>query len=209
PVPAAGPGRQPGVAGDAWRGGGRAEQRPAPAAREGVSVTASTRLEWHERAAKGERLEVDDLHVWFDLPGGGRLHAVKGVSFSLGAGERLGLVGESGCGKTTTVLALMGLLPANATVSGAIRLGGEDLLAGGDEAFRARRWTDVAMVFQGAMNALNPVKRVVDQIVEPMEAHGEARGDDAARRAGELLELVGISATAGARYPHEFSGGMR
>jgi peptide/nickel transport system ATP-binding protein len=154
-------------------------------------------------------LEVRDLHVWFDLPGGAKLHAVQGVSFELNTGERMGLVGESGCGKTTTILALMGLLPPSAAVSGEVLVNGEDILKDGEDTVRSHRWTDLAMVFQGAMNALNPVKTVEYQIIEPMELHGVAEGDAAKKHAGELLELVGISAAAGARYPHEFSGGMR
>ncbi|HLB61231.1 MAG TPA: ABC transporter ATP-binding protein [Actinomycetota bacterium] len=154
-------------------------------------------------------LSVADLNVWFDLPHGGTLHAVRGVSFSLAPGERFGLVGESGCGKTTSILALMGLLPPNATVSGTILLEGKDLLVGGESSIRPRRWVDVSMIFQGAMNALNPVKTVGSQIVEPMELHEIAQGADARTRAGELLELVGIPAARADRYPHEFSGGMR
>jgi len=166
-------------------------------------------------------LEVRDLNVWFRLPGGGELHAVQGVSFDLGPGERFGLVGESGCGKTTSVLAMMGLLPPNASVAGEVRLSGTDILAGGEDSVRPHRWTDLAMVFQGAMNALNPVRNVIAQIAEPIMLHGSGGGAGGARgagrvsavaarkRAGELLELVGIPAAAGARYPHEFSGGMR
>jgi oligopeptide/dipeptide ABC transporter ATP-binding protein len=154
-------------------------------------------------------LEVRDLHVWFDLPDGGELHAVQGVSFDVDAGERIGLVGESGCGKTTTVLALMGLLPPSATVAGDVRFEGESTLSGTEETMQSRRWKDIAMVFQGAMNALNPVKTVEAQIVEPMELHGTAEGAAARKIAGELLERVGIPAAAGSRYPHEFSGGMR
>jgi len=154
-------------------------------------------------------LEVRDLHVWFDLPDGGRLHAVRGVSFELEAGERVGLVGESGCGKTTTILAMLGLLPPSATVAGAVLLDGTNVLAADEDETRPHRWTDISMVFQGAMNALNPVKTVQSQIVEPMALHGTAFGAEAKAKAGELLELVGISAAAGARYPHEFSGGMR
>ncbi len=154
-------------------------------------------------------LEVRDLHVWFDLPHHRELHAVQGVSFELEAGDRLGLVGESGCGKTTAILAVMGLLPPSASVAGSVLLNGEDVLAGGEDSVRPHRWVDVAMVFQGAMNALNPVKTVASQIVEPMELHGTASGADARRRAGDLLEMVGIGAEAGERYPHEFSGGMR
>ncbi len=154
-------------------------------------------------------LSVRDLQVWFDLPHGGRLHAVQGVRFDLEAGERLGLVGESGCGKTTALLALMGLLPPNAEVAGSVAINGTDILAGGEDSMRPYRWTDVAMIFQGAMNALNPVRTIGAQIVEPMEFHGTASGAAAKKEAGELLQLVGIPASGAARYPHEFSGGMR
>ncbi len=154
-------------------------------------------------------LEVSDLHVWFDLPQGQQVHAVQGVSFALDPGDRFGLVGESGCGKTTTILATMGLLPPTASVSGEVRVDGQNILAGGEDSARGYRWKDIAMVFQGAMNALNPVKKVGWQIAEPMAFHGIAKGAAARRRAGELLELVGIPAAGAERYPHEFSGGMR
>ena len=154
-------------------------------------------------------LEVRDLNVWFDLEDGGRLHAVQGVSFDLEPGKRFGLVGESGCGKSTTILALMGLLPPSAEISGEVRVDGVNILAEGEDSVRSHRWTDLAMVFQGAMNALNPVKTVGYQIVEPMEIHGIASGGAAEKRAGELLELVGIPADRTKRYPHELSGGMR
>jgi len=153
-------------------------------------------------------LELDDVHVWFDLEGGGTLHAVQGVSLSLGPGERVGLVGESGCGKSTTVLAAMGLLPANATVSGRVLLDGVDIMAGGESSFRPHRWVDIAMVFQGAMNALNPVRTVGSQIVEALQLHGRAKGEETVR-ATALLESVGIPAGRAGRYPHELSGGMR
>jgi len=154
-------------------------------------------------------LEIRGLHVWFDLPGGRQLHAVQDVSMEVNPGDRRGLVGESGCGKTTTILALMGLLPPSATVAGEVIFDGEDILSGGEESVRPHRWKDIAMVFQGAMNALNPVQTVESQIVEPMELHAIAEGAAARRSARELLEMVGIPASAGARYPHEFSGGMR
>ena len=154
-------------------------------------------------------LEVVYLHGSFYLPGGGRLHAVQGVSFELQAGLRMGLVGESGCGKSTAVLAIMGLLPSNATVSGEVRLDGIDILRDGDVSMRPHRWKDIAMVFQGAMNAMNPVQTIGAQIVEPMLLHGDVSRAAARRRAGELLELVGIPAGSASRYPHEFSGGMR
>ena len=154
-------------------------------------------------------LQVDDLHVWFDLQDGGELHAVQGVSLAIDPGERLGLVGESGCGKTTTALAIMGLLPPSASVAGRVLLDGEDILAGGEATIRPHRWVDIAIVFQGAMNALNPVRTVGSQIVEALELHRRAEGGQARLRAGELLESVGIPAERGARFPHELSGGMR
>jgi oligopeptide/dipeptide ABC transporter ATP-binding protein len=154
-------------------------------------------------------LELDDLHVWFDLGEGRELHAVQGVSLSLDAGQRLGLVGESGCGKTTTVLGLLGLLPPSASVSGRVVFNGKDILAGGEDSIRPHRWTDLAIVFQGAMNALNPVQTVSAQIVEALELHGSASGRAARARVGELLEAVGMPRDRGNRYPHEFSGGMR
>jgi peptide/nickel transport system ATP-binding protein len=154
-------------------------------------------------------LQVEDLNVWFDLPKGGTLHAVQGVSFSVPAGGRLGVVGESGCGKTTTILALMGLLPPTASVSGRVLFDGVDLLAKGEQSVAPHRWRDVAMVFQGAMNAFDPVKRIGDQIAEPMELHGRAKGREARGRVEELLETVGIPRVRAKSYPHELSGGMR
>ena len=154
-------------------------------------------------------LVVDDLHTYFGLESGS-VKAVDGVSFTLNYGEALGIAGESGCGKTTTALSLLRLLPGNATiVSGSIRLMGIDLVPKSDNALRRYRWREISMVFQGAMNALNPVQRVRDQIAEPIE-HRLGQSPEAARkRAGELLELVGIPRQRGKAYPHELSGGMR
>jgi len=154
-------------------------------------------------------LEIDDLHVWFDLPNRGVLHAVRGVNLTLEPGDRLGLVGESGCGKTTTALATMGLLPPSATISGRALLRGDDMLAGGETTFRPHRWIDIAMVFQGAMNSFNPVQTVGSQIDEALRLHLGASRADARSRTAELLEAVGISERRASRYPHEFSGGMR
>jgi peptide/nickel transport system ATP-binding protein len=154
-------------------------------------------------------LTVSELHVWFELPGGRELHAVRGIDFSVDAGERFGLVGESGCGKTTAMLALMGLLPPNASVAGQVLLDGENLLVRGEESAAPHRWREIAMIFQGAMNAFNPVQTIGDQIVEPMELHDFAEGKQALARARELLEVVGIPGDRVSRYPHEFSGGMR
>ena len=150
-----------------------------------------------------------NLHVWFDLQGGGELHAVQGVGFEVGDGERFGLVGESGCGKTTAILALMGLLPPSASVAGQVFFEGQDIMARGEESLSRHRWRDIGMVFQGAMNAFNPVMRIGDQIVEPMKLHRIAEGGEARKQVGELLEMVGISAARANRFPHEFSGGMR
>jgi oligopeptide/dipeptide ABC transporter ATP-binding protein len=154
-------------------------------------------------------LVVDNLRTHFQLEAG-VVKAVDGVSFTLNYGEALGIAGESGCGKTTTALSLVRLLPANATVvSGSIRLMGIDLVPKSEAALRRYRWREISMVFQGAMNALNPVRRVRDQIAEPIE-HRLGQSPSAARkRAGELLELVGIPRKRGAAYPHELSGGMR
>ena len=154
-------------------------------------------------------LQVEDLQVWFDLEGGGELHAVQGVSLSLERGERLGLVGESGCGKTTTALAIMGLLPPNASVSGRVLLEGDDILAGGEEAMRPHRWVDVAIVFQGAMNALNPVRTIGHQIVEALELHDRGKGAAAALGQRSCSRPSGSRRGGPRRYPHELSGGMR
>ncbi len=154
-------------------------------------------------------LSVRDLHVWFDLSEGRELHAVQGIDLDLLPGERLGLVGESGCGKTTSILAMMGLLPSSAAVAGQVMLNGADIMAGGEDTVSPHRWKDIAMVFQGAMNAFNPVKRIGEQIAEPMRLHDVASGKEARKQVGELLELVGISGNRQDRFPHEFSGGMR
>jgi peptide/nickel transport system ATP-binding protein len=158
-------------------------------------------------------LEIADLHVWFRSggPGGGRSenHVLRGIDLSIRPGERVGLVGESGCGKTTTILAAMGLLPSSASVAGQVKVGGRDLLAGGERAFLPHRWTDLAMVFQGAMNAFNPVRTVGSQIVEVLRLHRSMSRHQAAARVAELFGLVGIDPARATSYPHELSGGMR
>ena len=154
-------------------------------------------------------LEVEDLTVHFSLPNG-RVEAVRGVSFAMNDGEALGIAGESGCGKTTTALSLIRLLPGNARiVDGRVKLFGIDLVQKTDRQLQRYRWREIAIVFQGAMNALNPVRRVRDQIAEPVELRLGLSQDAARQRAGELLELVGIPRKRGAAYPHELSGGMR
>ncbi len=154
-------------------------------------------------------LVVDDLRTHFKLESGS-VRAVDGVSFTLNHGEALGIAGESGCGKTTLALSLVQILPANATiVSGSIKLMGIDLVPKSENAMRRYRWREISVVFQGAMNALNPVRRVRDQIAEPIVHRLGADERTARKRAGELLELVGIPRQRGEAYPHELSGGMR
>ncbi len=154
-------------------------------------------------------LVVEDLNVWYRV-GDSQAHVVRDVSFDLDVGQRLGLVGESGCGKTTTLMAVMGLLPASATISGAVALDGEELYAqGGEASVRGHRWSDVAIVFQGASSALNPVLSVGAQIAEPIRHHRDAGRKAALARAGELLEMVDIPRRHVRSYPHELSGGMR
>ncbi|TMF34295.1 MAG: ABC transporter ATP-binding protein [Chloroflexi bacterium] len=154
-------------------------------------------------------LEVRDLKTWFSLESG-TVRAVDGVSFRLDYGEALGIVGESGCGKTTTALSIVRILPRNGRIAGGeVNLMGIDLVKKTENQLRRYRWREVSIVFQGAMNALNPVRRVVDQIAEPIEQRlGESKAT-ARARARELLELVGIPRQRGAAYPHELSGGMR
>jgi peptide/nickel transport system ATP-binding protein len=154
-------------------------------------------------------LVVDDLRTYFTLDSG-TVRAVDGVSFTLDYGEALGIAGESGCGKTTTALSLVRILPANATVvGGSVRLMGIDLVPKSEAALRRYRWREISLVFQGAMNALNPVRRIRDQIAEPIEQRLGQSPADSRKRAGELLELVGIPRKRGAAFPHELSGGMR
>ncbi len=154
-------------------------------------------------------LVVEGLTTHFTLESG-TVMAVDDVGFTLRDGEALGIAGESGCGKTTTALSLLGLLPSNARiVRGSIRLYGIDLVPKTEKQLRRYRWREISIVFQGAMNALNPVRRIGDQIAEPIERRLGVPRADAERRAGDLLELVGIPRERARAYPHELSGGMR
>ena len=163
----------------------------------------------HRSIGKAD-LRVEDLTMHY-LTRQGEVQAVDGVSFDLPAGQSLGLVGESGCGKSSVAISLMKLLPDNARlIGGQVFLGDEDLLAADDNRVRRLRWDRIAMVFQAAMNALDPVYRVVDQIIEAIEAHrpGQPR-QQSLDRVAELFRLVGLDPSVMDRFPHELSGGMR
>ena len=155
-------------------------------------------------------LQVEDLSLRYQTRQG-EVQAVEGVSFELAQGQSLGLVGESGCGKTSVANGLMGLLPENARLArGRVKLRGTDLLQLPEDEMRAYRWRRIAMVFQAAMNSLDPVHRVGQQIIEAIEAHGmETTVADARERVARLFRMVGLDPQLMDRYPHEFSGGMR
>ncbi|MFB7866834.1 MULTISPECIES: ABC transporter ATP-binding protein [unclassified Streptomyces] len=153
-------------------------------------------------------LEVRNLTVTYGS-GAAAVPAVRGVDLSLPAGRKLGVAGESGCGKSTMALALLRLLPASARTTGEILLDGEDVLSMKWGRLRAVRWAGASIVFQGAMHSLNAVRRIGDQIAEPLLVHGRATPATARTRTGELLEHVGLPAARAAAYPHELSGGQR
>ncbi len=156
-------------------------------------------------------LEVDNLTMEYHTEAGS-VSAVTNVSFSLMPGESLGLVGESGCGKTSVAMALLRLQADNAHfINGEIRLNGENLLALSEPEMRTHRWKDISMVFQGAMNSWNPVHRVGAQILEAINLHIKPTlpAAQARKRMEDLFNLVGVDPKMLDRYPHEFSGGMR
>jgi peptide/nickel transport system ATP-binding protein len=154
-------------------------------------------------------LDVKDLSVHYTTRAR-PIRAVDGVTFSLQPGQVLGVVGESGCGKTTAALALMGLLPDTARVTGQILFDGRDLVPLSQEELRRIRWREISMIFQGAMNALTPVYTVGEQIVEAILAHEpHVRERDARARVGELYEAVGLPIDRRDDYPHQYSGGMK
>ncbi|MFJ9061377.1 MULTISPECIES: ABC transporter ATP-binding protein [unclassified Streptomyces] len=153
-------------------------------------------------------LDVRNLHVTYGS-GASAVPAVRGVDLRVEAGQKLGIAGESGCGKSTLALALLRLLPPSATLSGEILLDGEDILTMKWGRLRAVRWAGASIVFQGAMHSLNAVHRIGDQIAEPILLHRGATPAAARRRAGELLEQVGLPAARADAYPHELSGGQR
>ena len=155
-------------------------------------------------------LEIKDLVVEFDTEDG-VVHAINGLNIAIGREKTLGLVGETGAGKTTTALSILNLVPnpPGKIVSGSILLDGNDVLSMNDEQLENMRGNDVAMIFQDPMTALNPVLTIGDQIAESIELHQHVSGREAFEKAKELLKLVGIAESRAYDYPHQFSGGMR
>ncbi len=159
-------------------------------------------------------LSVRGLSTEFRLPQrGGKeqvARALEDVSFDVVPGQTVGLVGESGCGKTTTLMSIMRLLPSNGQITnGRVRYKGTDLLTLSEREMRNYRWREIAIIFQGAMNALNPVMKIGDQIREAILLHNLMGREAAESRVVELLELVGIPRARRDQYPHQYSGGMR
>ncbi len=154
-------------------------------------------------------LEVENLTTYYKLKEG-YVRACENVNLKLEKGEALGLVGESASGKTTAALSLVKLLPDNAEVrAGKISIEGRDISRAMEDELRRIRWKEIAIIFQGAMNALNPVRRVGDQIVEALRIHEKMPEKEACLRTAELFEQVEIDPDRVREYPHEFSGGMR
>ncbi len=177
-----------------------------------MSQPSSTSAAQDFSAKSGRLLEVEDLHVEFRLPRG-VVNAVNGVSYTLDAGETLAILGESGSGKSVSAQAVMGIIdsPPGFITRGSLRYRGDDLLAMSEKQRRGVRGRRIAMVFQDALTALNPVFTVGWQIAEMLRVHEGLSKRDARARAIALMELVGIPDAAGRvnNYPHEFSGGMR
>ena len=139
----------------------------------------------------------------------GTVPAVRGVNLSIGTGETLGLAGESGSGKSTLAMSVLRLLPPTTTISGQILLDGEDVTGMKWGRLRAVRWADASVVFQGAMHGLNPVRRISDQIAEPIVVHANATGAAVDKKVRDLLDQVGLPTRRAGAYPHELSGGQR
>jgi oligopeptide/dipeptide ABC transporter ATP-binding protein len=155
-------------------------------------------------------LSVRRLTTEFQLANNQVARALENVSFDVLPGQTLGLVGESGCGKTTTLMSVMRLLPASGRITeGKIYFKGTDLLTLSEREMRAFRWKEIAIIFQGSMNALNPVMKVSDQISEAILLHNPMEREVADQRVGELLEMVGIQRLRRDQYPFQYSGGMR
>ena len=162
-----------------------------------------------ERIEHPGLLDVRDLKAYFKLSSGW-VRAVDGISFTLQPGESLGLAGESGCGKTTAASAILKLLPENGKImSGEVLFDGRNLAKRTEFGMQKLRWKEISMIFQGAMNALNPVIEVGRQIAEPIVLHEHLSEKAALARARELFDLVGISPKRLMEFPHQMSGGMR
>lgn len=155
-------------------------------------------------------LEIKDLEVRYETDDG-IVRAVNGVSFSVGKEKTLGLVGETGAGKTTTAMSILNLIPDPPGVigGGSIMLEGRNVLAMSETELKEMRGNDVAMIFQDPMTALNPVITIGDQIAESLRLHNEISKEEAMKKAKEMLEMVGISASRANDYPHQLSGGMK
>ncbi len=155
-------------------------------------------------------LYAEDLRLYFRTARGA-VQAVDGVSFAMGHSQCLAVLGESGCGKSSLARAVLRLLPRNVhTYSGELTLNGQDLMALSEESFRREvRWSKISLVAQAAMNSLNPVIRVGEQVTEPLEFHQQLSGRAARERAREVLQLVGVPEDFLNRYSFELSGGMR
>jgi peptide/nickel transport system ATP-binding protein len=163
-------------------------------------------------APGGPVLEVEDLSVTFTRRGEQPTRAVDGVSFSVAPGETIGLVGESGCGKSVTSLAVMGLLPRRGVqVGGSVRLDGQELVGAPDRELRGLRGADMAMVFQDPLSSLNPTVPIGVQVTEVLLEHRDTSKREAVTEATRLLDRVGIPDPARRlkEYPHQLSGGMR
>jgi peptide/nickel transport system ATP-binding protein len=155
-------------------------------------------------------LEVKGLEVQY-ITHDGAVHAINGIDLAVDKGEALGLVGETGAGKTTTALSILGLVPdpPGKIMAGEIFYDGRDLLKESESEMRKIRGNDISMIFQDPMSALNPVLTVGDQIAEVIELHQKCSKKEAMERALAMLEKVGIPAERGVEYPHQFSGGMK
>jgi peptide/nickel transport system ATP-binding protein len=153
-------------------------------------------------------LRLEDLRITYHTAGGG-VPAVQGVDMTVRTGEVVGLAGESGCGKSTIAAAVLRLLPPKTKIEGSIVLDGEDITDMKPGRLRAVRWTGASIIFQGAMHALNPVKRIGDQIAEAITVHQQAGEKEARVRVGALLEQVGLPTRRMQDYPHELSGGQK
>mgnify|MGYP000380216352 CR=1 FL=1 len=154
-------------------------------------------------------LEIDSLKVYYSTRKGW-VKAVDGVSFNVEKGEIVGLAGESGCGKSTMAFTIMRLLPPEGRIiSGKILFDGENLVEKSEEEMRKIRWRKISMIFQSAMNALNPVLSIERQMVDAIRAHLPMTREEAVEKAKRLFEMVGLNPDRIKEYPHEFSGGMR